>query len=101
MQTSAGNPAMDSCPRPRTPWGVDEVRRPRARSPGRLSGRAGGPAKQPPGSGTAPSGQTHRPQFTAPAPLEIRVRTAIGGCPDLGQFGSALRDNYDLYHVLS
>ena len=44
-------------------------------------------------------GRTHRTQFTAP--LEIRVRNAIGDCPDLGQFGSALRDNYDLYHMLS
>jgi hypothetical protein len=46
---------------------------------------------------TAPWGRTHRTHFTAP--LEIRVRNAIGGCPDLGQFGSALRDNYDLYHM--
>ena len=40
-----------------------------------------------------------RTQFTAH--LEIRVRNAIGDCPDQGQFGSALRDNYDLYHMLS
>jgi hypothetical protein len=52
-----------------------------------------------PGSVTAPWGRTHRTHFTAP--LEIRVRNAIGGCPDLGQFGSALRDNYDLYHMLA
>ena len=38
---------------------------------------------------------------TFSAPLEIRVRNAIGGCPDLGQFGSALGDNYDLYHMFS